>query len=457
MKLKVALAQARRWCPPLLAGLAALLFVAGLSLPATCQVPARLAEGVALAESLPEEKVPQPNREVDDYVKAEMTRQNLVGVALGVVQDGKILYLKGYGWGDREARVPVRSRQTMFRWASISKTLTAIAALHLVHEGKLDLDRPITDYLRDYQVPETYLRGCTAGVVQLKNKLIPCVDGFHEFPLEPSERVITMRMLLGHLGGIMHYQNGKGDPVPPASVTDDPKKNTGIAWALDYFGRRPLVAKPGTEYHYTTFGFNLAGAAVEKAGGKPYAQQVSERIAQRLGLKTLQPDYEWKAIAHRAVGYYRARESAPGDSRPAGNLAARPAVRILRQGSTDVSWKLPGGGFVSTIEDMALYCGGLMDDKLLAPEMKQQAWTTQKDAEGKETGYGLGFGVAARNGRRLVSHSGSQEKTRTRLNLYPDDRLCIVVMSNTIHADVGRIATGVEDIVRSQPATTVLK
>ncbi len=80
---------------------------------------------------LPEEKVANPNGDIDQYIRAEMQRQRLVGLGLGVVHNGAVIYLKGHGWQDREARIPVNSWQTMFRWASISQTLTAISAVKL--------------------------------------------------------------------------------------------------------------------------------------------------------------------------------------------------------------------------------------------------------------------------------------------------------------------------------------
>ncbi|MDP6250810.1 MAG: serine hydrolase domain-containing protein, partial [Verrucomicrobiota bacterium] len=69
-------------------------------------------------------------KRVDHAMLDEMARQELVGLAVGVIQDGQIKYLKGYGMADREQRVPV-TRQTMFRWASISKSITAVAAMQL--------------------------------------------------------------------------------------------------------------------------------------------------------------------------------------------------------------------------------------------------------------------------------------------------------------------------------------
>lgn len=379
--------------------------------------------------SIPEERVARTQPTLDAFVLNEMKRQNAVGVALGTVIDGKIDYLKGYGYQDRQAKIPVSARKTMFRWASISKTLTGIVAVKQAGAGKIDLDRPISDYLTDYQVPSTYTVRCKGGEKEIAGKTYKCRAGFAAVPLDENQRLITTRQLLGHLAGVMHYRNGKGSPQPPFGAADDPSINKGFAWATQYFVKKPLVAVPGDRMSYTTFGFNLAGTVLEAAGGRPFAALVAERISKPLDMKSLQPDYEWAEIANRAVGY---------------NLEHG---KIVRQGSNDVSWKLPGGGFISTAQDLAGFCRGLMGDSFLSPQEKKQLWTPQKLASGKDTTYGLGFGVRDYRGHREVGHGGSQQKARTHLRLLPDDGLCVVVMSNSNNINPLEITGGVMKIL----------
>ncbi|MEE8586535.1 MAG: serine hydrolase domain-containing protein, partial [Acidobacteriota bacterium] len=260
----------------------------------------------------------------------------------------------------------------------------------------------------------------------------PCKDGKREVGLAEDEGNITMRQLLGHLGGIMHYSNGRGSPVPPQSKANHPETNQGFAWALDYFTSKPLVARPGTAHRYTTFGFNLAGAVIEKAGKRPFAQQLQERIAGPLGLKSLQPDYEWAEIPDRAVGY-RLR-----------------GIFNNRQGSDDVSWKLPGGGVLSTVEDLTNYCKGLVGDGFLSQQEKELLWTSQTTADGKQTGYGMGFGVEDGAGQKRVTHGGSQQKAKTYLLAVPAQKSCVTVMSNSVQANPRKIAVGLLDLLEKR-------
>ncbi len=315
--------------------------------------------------------------------------QQLVGLAVGIVADGRVVGVHFRGHEDRERDVEVDDA-TLFRWASISKPVTAIAAMQLVAAERLDLDRDV----------------CA---------LVP------EFPAKPWP--ITMRQLLCHQGGIVHYTNGKvivtERTYPRANPFED------VVVALDRFKESPLVAEPGTLYAYTTHGYMLAGAVVERAGGAPYWSQVRERIAVPAGLTTFQPDYQWIDLPRRVVGYRRLGE------------------RVIPSTNTDVSWKLAGGGFISNVGDLARFAAALLDDTLLSRELREQMWTNAATRDGKRTGYGLGFSVSSTDGVRLVAHSGSQEKTRTLMQLRPDERRAVVLMSNSEWATLGPIADAI--------------
>lgn len=333
---------------------------------------------------------PRAVQAIDRAVREEMERQRIVGVAVGVIRRGQVVYLRGYGHEDLEHEIPV-TRDTLFRWASISKPLTAIAALQLAEQGKLDLDADVRRY-----VPE--------------------------FP--DKGEVITARQLLGHLGGIVHY--GNGEVVRTERPYDVPHPFEDVVLALDQFKDSPLVCKPGEKFSYTTHGYMLLSAAVERAGGRRFADQVRERIVEPLGLETLQPDYPWVGLPHRAVGYRR-----QGDG-------------FARGGDTDVSWKLGGAGYISNIDDLAHFAAALVSRRLVSEATEDVMWTSQTTADGKPTGYGLGFAVETdRRGRLKVSHSGAQEKTRTYMVLYPRARYGLVVMSNSEDADPARIARAV--------------
>jgi CubicO group peptidase (beta-lactamase class C family) len=370
------------------------------------------------------------DNEIDNYVETHRREQLIVGLALGVVYEGEVVYLHGYGLQDRELGIPVSATDTKFRWASVSKPITAVAAMTLVQEGLLDLDRDIRDYYSSYNLPHEYMTagGGTAAL--------------------PSDTLITLRMILGHLSGIQHYSNGTVNPTPKVSLRNNPDINTGFVWPLDLWMGAPLLFPPGERYSYTTMGFNLAGAVIGAVYNNEYGldlapdQSFRDLVSHRISTKHapgLQPDYHWEDIGDRAKGY---KITSSGT--------------VVEDSDTDVSWKLPGGGYISTVSDMAGFCRALMTDNPLDQESKNTLFTRQKLSDGTSTSYGLGFFVSSRGDK--ISHSGSQEKARSHLVFYPDDELCIVVVANTqgysgkYLVSPKKLTEGVEDIIRQRLA-----
>jgi CubicO group peptidase (beta-lactamase class C family) len=134
-------------------------------------------------------------------------------------------------------------------------------------------------------------------------------------------------------------------------------------------------------------------------------------------MTSLQPDYQWKKISNRAVGYKKVDDA------------------IVRSTDTDVSWKLGGGGFISNIGDLARYGVGLLEGKLVLADTEKLMWTAQSTADGTPTSYGLGFQVTSKDDRTLIGHGGAQEKTRTVITLDPERGTGVVVMSNSEFAN----------------------
>lgn len=316
-----------------------------------------------------------------EALEVEFERQGLVGLAVAVVVGDEIEELY-FGQADREAGIPV-GPSTMFRWASISKPLVAVRAVQLAEAERLDLDADV-------------------------RTLVP------EFPEKPWP--VTPRQLAGHLGGIVHYSNGEVVRTKREYEQEHPFEDTVVA--LDRFKESPLVAQPGTRYSYSTHGYMLLGAAVTRAGGAPLHEQIDGSIAVPLGMSSLQPDYQWVEIPGRARGYQRV------------------AGVVLPSVDRDVSWKLAGGGFISTVGDLARFARGLMGEALLPQEALDLMWTRQRLASGERTSYGLGFGLASAGGERVIRHTGSQPKTRTLLSLRPDSQRAVVVMTNS---EFGRV------------------
>ena len=343
---------------------------------------------ISNAQAVREATLSKPEAEaVDAAMTAEMKKEEVVGLALGVIRDGKVVYAKGYGWADRERRVPVTTK-TLFNWASCSKPLAGVVAMQLVEAHKLDLDADV-------------------------RALVP------EFPDKGVK--ITIRQLLDHQSGIPHYANGKIVPTVRTYPTADPFLDPVLA--LDKFNRSDLLFKPGEKSSYSSYAYVLLSAALQRAGKQPFDEQVRERIAAPLGMKSLRLDLPGAAPSPRVVRY------------------TKTGGKVVRAPEEFHYWKQGAGGYESNVEDFARWADGLIDHRLVSKASERAMWQDQKTTDGKPTSHGLGFGVETSNGRLKVSHNGSQTGVATRMVLYPDERHGMVVLANCDHAEPGKFTT----------------
>ncbi len=411
--------------------------------PASSAVSASSPEAFTMVGDRPEQVVAAPRPAIDEAIRPLLDDQHIVGLAVGVVERGRTTFLKGYGYADLEARTPVSADATMFRWASISKPLTAIVAKTLERREVVDFARPIETWYQDYRVPRDFTVECKRRrkTVEVGGRELPCEDGYAEATLPRDSRHITLRHLLSHTAGIIGFTSPRGRVYPKSRTLNDPLINRGLEWGLKRVFTKPLLSPPGVAYAYSTFGFNLAAVVLQRASGVPFPQLVHDIIAGPAGMPSLQPDYEWVDIPNRAAGYKPKRR--------------RGRVReMVREPSYDVSWKMGGGGFVSTPADLARFCGALMGDQLLSVQDKKELWTEQSTSDGEPTDYALGFAVGERDGRPYVEHAGVQPKARSRLRLYPDEDLCIVVMSNTTTAKTKALVEAIDSSLQRQARAT---
>jgi CubicO group peptidase (beta-lactamase class C family) len=278
--------------------------------------------------------------EVTESVEAEIQLQNIVGAAVAIVEGQEIIYLQGFGYADLESEIEVDPSLHRFRWASTAKSFAGVLAVQQYSAGVLDLDTDISLLYPEYTIPEQYFR------VTCDLNSAPCSSS-DAMDLPEDSPNTTLRMLLSHTGCIQHYSNGFSHPEPPSELRNDEDINTGMEWALDYWKDNPLICIPGSNYSYSTPSFNLAGVVLEQVTGLSYPELVLNGISDIVAADTIAPDYHWDTHPDRVTGYYL-------DS-------STNAITRIR--STDISWKLAAGGFLSTPEDMARYCGGLLGDE----------------------------------------------------------------------------------------------
>jgi len=344
--------------------------------PAPAASPAALAPGRVQA--------------VEAAITAAMSAQKIPGVSVSVVTGGELRWSSGYGEADVENGVKA-APETVYRLASVSKPITAVAAMQLVEQGKLDLDAPVQKY-------------------------VPA------FPTKPWP--ITTRQLLGHLSGIRHY----GD-----HEMENTRHYATLAEALDLFQNDPLVHEPGTAYLYSTYGYTLAGVVVEAAAGTTFADYVRKNVFERAGMATTRVDDVFEIIPHRAQGY----QKGPGGA-------------LQNSGLADTSYKIPGGGLCAAAPDLAHFAIALWNGGLVRPESRREMFKSLKTRDGRATGYGLGWALGrSPRGRREVYHRGAQQRVTSLLYTQPERGLAVVLFANLegMGAPLFTLAQQIADIV----------
>ena len=332
-----------------------------------------LAQKPKLAKARTAAKTPgqyvQATRRFEEFVRKQMALDKTVGLTIGFMKDD-FVWVKGFGYADLENMSPAKA-ESAYRLASVSKPMTAVAVLQLVDKGKIDLDAEVQTYV----------------------------------PYFPKKQwPVTVRQVLGHLGGISHYKN------PENELHIKTHKSTREAIAI--FENFDLIAEPGTRYSYSSYGYNLLGAIVEAASGMSFGDYMRQNVWQPLGMNDTRMDDPLEVIPNRVRGYQLLNG------------------KIKNSEFIDISSRFGGGGTRSTVPDMLKFAKGMMDRKLLKAETLDAMTTSMSTRAGRLTDYGMGWETTPYSGRFMLVHSGGQQETRTLLYIVPAQRLAIAVGVN---------------------------
>jgi CubicO group peptidase (beta-lactamase class C family) len=343
---------------------------------------------------------------IETLITKEMERAKVPAVSLAIATGNKLRYAKGFGKADLENQIQAKET-TVYRTASIAKSLTAIAVMQLAEKGKIDLDTPIQKY-------------CSA------------------FP--QKQWPVTARQLLGHLGGIRHYNS--------AEEATGTKAYFNISDTLVLFKDDSLLHEPGTKFNYTTFGYSVLGCAIEGASGMSYEDYMGQHVFQPAGMNQTGLDHSRLVIPNRARGYMTFNEQSYKGLPEAAKKYTK-VGEVYNAPLHDTSMKVPGGGLISTSVDLVKLAIAVNTGALINEKSRDQMWRKQKIKNGDETTYGLGWVVGQVSGIKTVSHSGGQAGTSTYLLLVPEKGLAIGLMSNLQGFAVDRLAQGIGAILLS--------
>jgi serine beta-lactamase-like protein LACTB len=289
------------------------------------------------------------------------------GLSIAVAADGKLVWSQSCGFADLGRRRVV-TRTTQFRIGSVSKPITAATAARLHQEARLDIGADVRKYV----------------------------------PAFPASRpAVTLRYLGGHLGGIRHYRGAEA-----VNATH----YRSLAHSLQVFINDPLVAAPGERFSYSSYGFNLLGAAVENAASAPFAKTVEEVLLRPLRMRST-----------------RLGGSPTPPTRFYEVTVSRRAVLAPR---IDLSDRYPSGGFVSTAEDLVRLGVGVIDPSFLNAEVQSLLFSSQRTRSGEATGYGFGFEVRESPLGVMAGHTGNVVGGTAFLLIHPRTRVVVALTTN---------------------------
>lgn len=312
--------------------------------------------------------------DIRGHIRAGMVAESIPSIAVAVAKDGKILWEQGFGWADRERRI-VASEHTMYSLASISKPITATGLMTLVQAGKIDLDRPINDYL---------------GNAKLRARV-------------GDASAATVRRVANHTSGLpLHCQ---------FFYADEPYSRPSMDETILRYGN--LIAAPGERYEYSNLGYGVLDYVMERVSGASYAEFMRREVFLPLGMTRTSIDIGPGLDAFAATRYGEDGLPLPfyDFDHPGASAVFSSAHDLVRFGLFHLK-------------------AHLRDQKAILSDASIDAMHRRTTDARQIRGYGVGFLINEHRGYRIVEHAGGMGGVSTQMQLFPDQNLVVVVLSN---------------------------
>ena len=329
--------------------------------------------------------------EYDRFVEETVAEWNIPGVAVAIVEDGRILHIRGYGLRATDAPELIDTH-TVFRLASVSKGFASVLAGMLIEERLFDWNDRIIDHLPDFQLKDPR-----------------------------ATRQVTVKHLLSHTTGL-----------PPHAYTNLIEANVSYPRMVKELRECDLMGPVGTTYGYQNVAYSLIGDVIEAVTGRPYEDLVRERILEPLNMSDASIGWDGlQASSNRARPHLRR------------NTRWRPARD--KKAYYSVS---PSAGVNASITDMARWLMALMGEHpdIISPDLQRTLYTplvrTERELRRyrwggrvRKTHYALGWRVFDYSGHTLVYHSGGVQGYLAQMGFLPEYNVGIVVLQNSRRID----------------------
>ncbi len=311
-----------------------------------------------------------------DYLN-HITYPEFSGVVLLAEKD-RVLFEKAYGYSSIEYEVE-NNVNTLFNLASITKTMTAVAALQLVDNGLLDLDTPVGRYLPDY--PNSTVRDS-----------------------------VTAYQLLTHTAGLNNFLVDDFKDMGKLNLKD-------LDDYLPLFAAKPLLFPPGSKYSYSASGYVILGLLIEKISGESYHQYMDDHVFESAGMKKTIAIPIDSVVKNKASGY----TSFFGES---DNLSKNNSYLGIAN---------PAGFYYSTSKDLFNFFQALKNYNLISEPLTKKMMSPL--VKGYYTNYGFGISVDKRWEQTIVGHTGGWYGVQCELMYFDKDEITAIILSNVDTAE----------------------
>ncbi|NEP12508.1 MAG: beta-lactamase family protein [Symploca sp. SIO2C1] len=346
---------------------------------------------------MPQETIDRVLEEADELLISAMNEAVITGMAVGIIHQGKLIYAKSLGLAEVKSE-KVITPDTVFRIGSISKTFTAIGLMQLWEQGKFQLDDPINDYLKTYQVK-------------------------HRNPEAPP---VTFRHLLTHTSGIGELR-GIADMLQYLGGLSV-KQDQPVPTLREYYAKRltPEIY-PGTKWAYANHAFATLGQLVEDISTEPFSDYMIRHVFEPLGMT--QTDYLLsERVRHQLAQGYLFNQ---------GKLTPINYREIVVRGA---------GSIFSSLNDMSKYVVALLNGgknehgTILQPETLELMLKNQYQLDEHLDAMGLAFLLDNFDGHRIIWHNGGWPGFVSSMWIAPDDDLGVIIFTNSSSGVLDSIA-----------------
>jgi CubicO group peptidase (beta-lactamase class C family) len=335
-----------------------------------------------LSFSFPQRVDTELNKKYSEYLEKYINNKRIPSISAGVLKDGIIHWLEAKGTIDLETNTPAKTT-SLYRIASITKAITAVAVMKLYERKMIDLDEDITTYV----------------------------------PYFPKKKwKVTVRHLLNHTGGIRSYKNEEEfNSKMFYSTTKD---------ALMTFANDDLIFEPGTNYNYTSLGYTLLAALIENVTKSSFESFLRREIFQVIGMNSTRVDRQRDIIPERVKGYEKS-----------------PDRKFINSPLADLSIKVAGGGLLSTAQDILIFAKALLEEKLISSKTLEMMIQPTILKNGSQRNYGMGFSLTdPKDSLMYFGHEGRGTGFTTGFLIEPSTKTATVYLINIRDRNLGNPA-----------------